>query len=230
MTQESAAPVEGLRERHRKRTAAELEEAALTLFSERGFDAVTIDDIAAAADVSRRTFFRYFASKEDVILSDHPRRLDELQAALNRQAVDEPPLTALRHAILSLANRFEEQRDHMLRRFQLVTTTPALEARSLCLQRNWETAVTGMLAERMGVDPAADLRPGVAAATAMAAMRVATANWLAEGGHADLPAIVADALDHLDGGLQAAATPAAAPRTRRAPSSRPAASARVRAR
>jgi len=229
MTQESAAPVEGLRERHRKRTAAELEEAALTLFSERGFDAVTIDDIAAAADVSRRTFFRYFASKEDVILSDHPRRLEELRAALNRQPADEPPLTALRHAILSLADRFEEQRDHMLRRFQLVTTTPALEARSLCLQRNWETAVTGMLAERMGVDPAADLRPGVAAATAMAAMRIATANWLAQGGHADLSGIVADALDLLDGGLQAASTPAVAPRTRRAPSSRPAASARVRA-
>ena len=81
MTQDPAATVDGLRERHRKRTAADLESAALDLFCERGFDAVTIDDIAAGADVSRRTFFRYFASKEDVILSDHPKRLDELQAA-----------------------------------------------------------------------------------------------------------------------------------------------------
>src|SRR5919206_2432819 len=123
MTQESAAPVEGLRERHRKRTAADLEEAALSLFGERGFDAVTIDDIAAAADVSRRTFFRYYASKEDVILSDHPKRLDELAAALDRRPADEPALTALRHAIISLAEGYEEQREHMLRRFQLVTTT-----------------------------------------------------------------------------------------------------------
>jgi AcrR family transcriptional regulator len=205
MTKESAAPVEGLRERHRKRTAADLEDAALALFCDKGFDGVTIDDIAASADVSRRTFFRYFASKEDVILSDHPKRLDELQAALNRRPDDEPALTALRHAILSLAGSYEEQRDHMLARFRLVTDTPALEARSLCLQRNWETSVTAMLAERMGVDPAKDLRPGTVAATTMAAMRVATANWLAGGGQGDFPAIVAAALDLLDGGLQAAA-------------------------
>ena len=227
MTQESAAPVEGLRERHRRRTAADLEEAALILFNEKGFDAVTIDDIATSADVSRRTFFRYFASKEDVILSDHPRRLGELQAALDRRPADEPALTALRQAILSLAGSYEEQREQMLRRFRLITDTPALEARSLCLQRNWETGVTVMLADRMGVDPAEDLRPGVVAATTMAAMRIATANWLAGGGDGDLPAIVAAALDLLDGGLQAAATPL--PR-RRPTASRPGAPARTRGR
>ena len=219
--------MEGLRERHRRRTAADLEEAALILFTEKGFDAVTIDDIAASADVSRRTFFRYFASKEDVILSDHPRRLGELQAALDRRPADEPALTALRQAILSLAGSYEEQREHMLRRFRLINETPALEARSLCLQRNWETGVTVMLADRMGVDPAEDLRPGVVAATTMAAMRIATANWLAGGGDGDLPAIVAAALDLLDGGLQAAATPL----TRRRPTpSRPGVPARTRGR
>jgi AcrR family transcriptional regulator len=227
MTDESSVPVEGLRERHRKRTAADLEEAALTLFSKKGFDAVTIDDIASAADVSRRTFFRYFASKEDVILSDHPKRLDELQAALDRRPADEPALTALRYAVMSLADTYEDERERMLRRFSLMTTTPALEARSLCLQRNWETSVTEMLAARMGVDPAKDLRPGVVAATTMATMRVATANWLARGGHDDLPVLVAEALDLLDGGLQVAAAPPPVVR-RRSPASRAGASARVR--
>jgi AcrR family transcriptional regulator len=226
MTEESGAPAEGLRERHRRRTAADLEAAALDLFTQRGFDAVTIDDIASAADVSRRTFFRYYASKEDVILSDHPKRLDELQAALDRRPPDEPVLSALRHAIMSLADSYEEQREHMVRRFTLMADTPALEARSLCLQRNWETAVTEMLAARMGVDPGEDLRPGVVAATTMAAMRVATANWLAGGGKGDLPIIVATALDLLDGGLQAAATPAG---VRRRPSGRPGAPTRARA-
>jgi AcrR family transcriptional regulator len=227
MTRESAAPAEGLRERHRKRTAADLEEAALTLFCERGFDAVTIDDIAAAADVSRRTFFRYFASKEDVILSDHPKRLDELQAALDQRPPDEPALTALRNAIMSIAGTYEEDREHMLRRFRLMTTTPALEARSLCLQRNWETAVTEMVAARMTVDPAMDLRPGVVAATTMAAMRVATANWLAADGKGDVLVIVAEALDLLDGGLHAAAAPPVA--RRRTGSPGPAAPVRARA-
>ncbi len=213
MTSPTAAPAEGLRERHRKRTAAELEEAALKLFGDRGFDAVTVDDIATAADVSRRTFFRYYASKEDVILSDHPKRLDELEAALDRRPPGEPALTALRHAILSLAGTLQEDREHMLRRFRLITTTPALEARSLCLQRNWETAVTEMLAARMAVNPAKDLRPGIVAATTMAAMRVATAHWLNAGGEGDVMAIVAAALDLLDGGLQAAATPTQRRRT-----------------
>src|SRR2546423_9530410 len=225
MTDESAAPVEGFRERHRKRRAADLEGAALRLFCERGFDAVTIDDIAAAADVSRRTFFRYFASKEDVILSDHPKRLDELEAALDRRPADEPALTALRHAIMSLADTYEEEREHMLRRFSLMTATPALEARSLRLQRNWGTSVTEMLAARMGVDPASDLRPGVVAATTMAAMRVATANRPARGGREELPVIVATALDLLDSGLQAAAHPPVA--RRRSPPGRSAAPARA---
>ena len=68
---------------------------------------------------------------------------------------------------MSLADTYEEEREHMVRRFSLMNTTPALEARSLCLQRNWETSVTEMLAARMGVDPATDLRPGVVAATTM---------------------------------------------------------------
>ncbi len=197
-------PGEGLRERHRRRTAALLEEAALRLFAERGVDNVTVEEIAAEADVSRRTFFRYFASKEDVLLSDHEDRLADLRAALGARPPDEPALTALRQAFLSMAGRYEDERELLLRRFQVVMNTPSLQARSLGHQRLWEQAVTEMVARRMDVDPVTDLRPGVVAVTTLAALRVAIGSWLAQGGEPHLPTLVAESLDLLDGGLQKA--------------------------
>src|SRR5581483_10128362 len=146
----------GLRERRKRLTAAELEAAALRLFGERGFDAVTVDDIAADADVSRRTFFRYFASKEDVLLADHHVQLARLREAMAARPPGEAILTALRNALLSITGDFED--------------------RSLVHQKSWEDAMQQMVAERLGVDPVADLRPGVVAATALAAMRVAFNN------------------------------------------------------
>lgn len=199
-------PTEGLRERRRRRVIAELEETALRLFCARGFDSVTVDDIVAEAEVSRRTFFRYFSSKEDVLLLDHHRRLTELRENLAARPSDEPALAALRHALLAMAYGFEgEERERFLRRFQMIASTPSLQARSLGHQRMWEQAVTEMMADRMKADPAVDLRPGIVAGTTLAAVRVALGMWLAGGGKADLPALVADALDLLDGGLQQAA-------------------------
>ncbi|MGH9022415.1 MAG: TetR family transcriptional regulator [Acidimicrobiia bacterium] len=199
-------PSVGLRERRRLRVVAELEETALRLFSARGFDSVTVDDIVAEAEVSRRTFFRYFSSKEDVLLLDHSRRLTELRENLAARPDDEPPLAALRHALLAMACGFEEEeRERFLRRFQMICSTPSLQARSLGHQRMWEQAVTEMMADRMKADPAVDLRPGIIAGTALAAVRVALGMWLAGGGKADLRSLVAEALDLLDGGLQQAA-------------------------
>jgi AcrR family transcriptional regulator len=220
---------DGLRERHRLRTEAALEHAALRLFAERGFDVVTVDDIAARADVSRRTFFRYFASKEDVLLSDHPRRLAQLRRALAVRPEDEPALTALRHAILSMTGGYEEERQRLLDRATIMEHTPSLHARSLAHQRLWEEAVAGMVAERMGVDPTVDLRPGVVAASTLASLRVAVAAWLARDGQPHLPTLVAEALDLLDGGLERGLTrlPALRGRRRQSPgTSRPAEASR----
>jgi AcrR family transcriptional regulator len=197
-----ARPRPGLRERRKKLTAAELEAAALRLFGERGFDAVTVDDIAAEADVSRRTFFRYFASKEDVLLADHLVQLARLRQAMAARPPDETILTALRNAILSMTGDFEDRKEMVILRGRIMRETPSLQARSLVHQRAWEEAMQAMVADRLGVDPTVDLRPGVVAATALAAMRVAFTNWLTTGATDDLIAMTTEALDLLDGGLQ----------------------------
>ena len=191
----------GLRERRKRLTAAELEAAAYRLFGERGFDAVTVDDIAAEADVSRRTFFRYFASKEDVLLADHFVQLARLREAMADRPADEPIVTALRHALLSLTSDFEERKEKVITRAKLMRDTPSLQARSIVHQKLWEEAMQEMVAVRLGVDPVKDLRPGVVAAAALAAMRVAFSNWLAAGCSGDLIGLTTEALDLLDGGL-----------------------------
>ena len=217
MTEAAESPP-GLRERHRRRTAAQLEEVALRLFVERGFDATTVDDIAAAAEVSRRTFFRYFASKEDVLLADHPRNLAALRAALAARPPSEPILTALRQALMSMSGAYEENRERLLLRARVMRGTPSLQARSLVLQRDWEQAVSEMVAEHLGVDARGDLRPVVVAATMLGAMRAAFGMWLEGGGEAHLPSLVAEALDLLDGGLLQMTAESPKPRKRSAAS------------
>src|SRR5438132_551575 len=205
MAENSAAvdrPRSGLRERRKRLTAAELEAAALRLFGERGFDSVTVDDIAAEADVSRRTFFRYFASKEDVLLADHFVQLARLRDAMAARPPDEPILTALRNALLSMTGDFEDRKEMVILRGRIMRDTPSLQARSLVHQKAWEDAMQEMVAERLHVDPTVDLRPGVVSAATLAAMRVAYTNWLTTGATGDLIAQTTEALDLLDGGLQ----------------------------
>ena len=195
-------PRPGLRERRKRLTATELEAAAFRLFGERGFDSVTVDDIAAEADVSRRTFFRYFASKEDVLLADHLVQLARLREAMTARPADEPVLTALRNALLSMSSDFEDRKEMIMLRGRIMRDTPSLQARSLVHQKAWEDAMQLMVAERLGVDPVLDLRPGVVSAATLAAMRVAFTNWLTTGAEGDLIALTAEALDLLNGGLQ----------------------------
>jgi AcrR family transcriptional regulator len=194
-------PRPGLRERRKALTAAELEAAAYRLFGERGFENVTVDDIAAEADVSRRTFFRYFASKEDVLLADHFVQLARLREAMASRPEDEPIVTALRNSVLSLTSDFEERKEKVVIRARIMRDTPSLQARSLVHQQLWENAMQEMVADRLGVDPVKDLRPGVVAAAALAAMRVAFSIWLTAGCEPDVIALTTEALDLLDGGL-----------------------------
>src|SRR6266568_5097397 len=93
----------GIRERKKQRTRQALRQAALELFQERGFEATTIADITAAADVAPRTFFSYFQTKEDVVLDEGLQRFDQLQQTLRQRPHGEPLLAAFRRAALEVA-------------------------------------------------------------------------------------------------------------------------------
>jgi AcrR family transcriptional regulator len=199
----AADGVLSLRERKKLRTRKELAETALRMFSERGFDQVTIEEIAAAVEVSPSTFLRYFERKEDVLLADDARRLDELTAALAARPSDEAVLDVVRHALAALADDIEADRDTITARARIMSDTPSLRARSLENQTRVEQALAQSIASRLDADRT-ELHVRLIAATSIAAFRIATEVWLAHDADQPLGHYVTDTLELLDNGLRAA--------------------------
>jgi AcrR family transcriptional regulator len=191
------APPAGLRERKKQRTHAELQRAALKLFTKHGFDQVTIDDICAAAEVSKTTFYRYFDAKEDVLLGTVTEKLTVMGEALLRRPPDESAIVAVRNAFLEFAELYQVDRAQRLAINEIVSVTPALAARNLEHQAAWEGLLRDFFVSR---DPEAtatrepELRHYVAAATVVATLRAAVEYWLTHDAENDLPAIVDEAL------------------------------------
>lgn len=189
----------GLRERKKAATRAALRRAALQLVTDRGFDAVTVEEIADLAGVAQRTFFRYFASKEDVIVDDRDLA-EELAALLEQTPAAQPPVAAVRTALLSLAGRLDAgDRAEILARQRLIATTPALLARSLEQHQAWEAVLEDWLAERLGTTDRLGNR--LLPAVCVAAVRVAAEAWVASDGQDDIEGLVASALDQISHGL-----------------------------
>ena len=185
-----APPPRDLRRRARYAVRAEIAETAFQLFTQRGFDQTTVDDIAAAAGLSRRSFFRYFASKEDAVLGVLNAVGDAIAAELATGPADEPPWTSLRRALDVLVTTYLGDPKVALARFRLIHHTPALRTTLLDKQDRWQRSLAQVLAARLGADPAHDLRPQLLAATALAALDVASRRWLASDGHANLATLL----------------------------------------
>lgn len=201
-----AVPVDttvGLRERKKLRTRTELTDAAFKLFAEHGFDETTIEDIVAEVEVSPRTFFRYFDSKEDVVIGFFDDLGLELRAMLAARPPSEPPFTALRGALGSLIDLYEEQAERVMAAKRLAHDTPAIRARLLDKHARWENGVTEELSVRLGVDPSVDRRPRLLAAVALAAFSTAVSEWCSPQGRNDLHALVDDALEAVGSGFDA---------------------------
>lgn len=181
-----------LAERKRQLVRDELTEAALKLLAFQGFDETTTDQMAAAAGVSRRTFFRYFQSKEDVIiefLSDLGRQLSQ---GLSTRPATEPPVVALQNTLRVFTDKFWEHPEKSQRLAKVTVTTPALLARYLERQVTWRANLATELAARMSTDPRTDLRPAVLVAVAFAAFDTALMRWVEQDSATDLNALLSD--------------------------------------
>jgi AcrR family transcriptional regulator len=181
MTVMSINPI-GLRERKKLRTREALADAAFELFQRKGFEATTIDEIAEQVELSPRTFFRHFASKEDVALTLMERQFAAIYVALAARPADEPVVTALRHATVEMMQAceagkagFDQERFSCAQR--LIAENPSIRGRALELAATRLDELGAHVAKRMGVDPATDPRPTLVAAVATTAVQTAVVAW-----------------------------------------------------
>ena len=199
----------GRRERKKQRTRDDLMYQAARLFAANGFDETTTEDIAEAADLSQRTFFRHFSSKEAVLYGDMDELRLRVRHALVERPPDEPAIEAVRRAIMTLADNYEAERDHRFLQAELAAAYPSVSAYSRAVvQAEWEKELIEAISDRLGVDPTLDPRPEIVAGAAMSALRVSIRKWTMSGGREHLPELVDDAFDAL-AGLSQLAVPTA---------------------
>jgi AcrR family transcriptional regulator len=177
--------------------ARELEHVALQLFEARGFAEVTLDDVAAEAQISVRTFYRYFTTKDDVLHARIARRSAALRAALAGRPVDEPPLHSLRVAIQRVVA--DEDADE-LRRWTTVVATDTGLVRSVLggIVVNVQPVIAEFLATRLGVTSDA-LGPTILAAAVIGVMQATQTHWYFHGG--DLATLMSESFAVLERGI-----------------------------
>ncbi|MER5734985.1 MULTISPECIES: TetR family transcriptional regulator [unclassified Streptomyces] len=173
-----------LAQRKRELVATELTETALQLFAHEGFEAVTVDEIATAAGVSKRTFFRYFASKEDVVVQFLAGMGTDMRTELAARPAGEPPSAALLHAVSVPLAACGDHAERVLPVVRLILRTPALLARFLEHEAGWREELAGELAVRLGLDPADSLYPRLAAGMALTAFDTVLRRWSEDAGDA----------------------------------------------
>lgn len=185
----------------------ELELIALRLFTDRGFDNTTIEQIAAEAGVSKRTFFRYFSSKASVLWSEFDHEVEVIRAALAEVPPEVPMMEAIRRAVVA-ANHYGPQDVPELRlRMNLIGLVPALQFSAALHYDAWERAISEFAATRIG-QPADSLYPLTVGRATLAACRAAYERWSARA-DADLTFYLNATLAALAAGFDPGAIPVA---------------------
>jgi AcrR family transcriptional regulator len=168
-----------------------LVDAAFRLFMERGFEQTTVDDIVALAGVGRRSFFRYFPAKEDVVFPDHERCLADMTGLLDASTDADDPVVRVCDAARVVLRMYAENPAFSVQRYQLTKKVPALRASELSVVWRYERTLAAYLRDRFADLPDGSVRADVIAAAVVAAHNNALRTWLRGGGGSD-PAALTD--------------------------------------
>lgn len=185
--------------RKRSTSRAELEHLAFELFTTRGFDETTIDDIAAAAGIGRRTFFRYFPSKNDIAWGEFDERLQDMRQRFDACPPEVPMMDAIREVVVEFNRVDDAEVPWLRRRMTLIRTVPALQAHSTLRYTDWRRVVAEFAGTRLG-EPADALRPQAISHAALGVAIAAYEQWLRDPG-AELTSLLDAALRALGDGF-----------------------------
>jgi mycofactocin system transcriptional regulator len=185
--------------RRRSTTGDHITSVALELFARRGFDEVSVDDVARAAGIARRTLFRYYPSKNAIPWGDFDAHLDHMRELLQAVPADAPTTIALRSALLAF-NRFDEAETARHRqRMRVILETDALQAHSMTMYAGWRAVVADFVARRLGLE-VTDLVPQTTAWSMLGVALSAYEHWLADES-VSLQRSLGDAFDTVNAGL-----------------------------
>jgi AcrR family transcriptional regulator len=194
-------PAPSRRERKKLETRQALEEAALRLFDEKGYDQTTVEDIAEAADVAVRTFFRYFSSKQDVLFGEVVTdRIARLRTELANRPATEDPLVSVVEVLKVLAFAPDEEQQ-VLARMELMRHQPTLKTRYLEIIDELRSAVVEYVAQRTGRDPHNDLYPALVGGAWATMWDAALKLWVESGGQRSLVSLWTEGFATLTKGL-----------------------------
>ncbi|MFJ6701243.1 MULTISPECIES: TetR family transcriptional regulator [unclassified Streptomyces] len=172
----------GLREQAREAIRGAIAEHALVLFDAKGFDETTVEDIAAAAGISSRSFFRYFPTKEDAVIVDPAGPGLLVRDALAARPADEVPWQAMRAALQPIVDIADADPERTLRAMRVIIATASLRARNLEKHIVWAEMITPVMAARLAAPRGGDVPAQAVIVAALSCLDVAFAGWIADDG------------------------------------------------
>jgi AcrR family transcriptional regulator len=191
-------PVVDLRSATRDANRDQIAETAFSVFAERGFEDVTVDEVAKSAGISRASFFRYFRTKEEAVLAAYEHMGAEIAANVAARPAGENAWAALRAAFDAAMPNYHANRVRSLARLQLTRETPSLRAHQLERQALWAETIGAALAPRIGGKPG-DVAVEALTGAAIAALDAALERWGVSNGELDLPTLLDEAFDVIAG-------------------------------